>query len=156
MATYSLPEITHQDIVLGIIFLKGGGSFDEGALEHGLKKCARNYPLLEDIVRYHSDGTIGESSSLNNTLAFAEMVYLLEPSDCTAPDIRMSEHGRKIVEKQLKDEYGEDIFDRLRPLAEDVWREANENQLLTNNPAIQRAARKLLFWKKVFKQETQN
>lgn len=121
MASYSRPEMSHQDIVLGIIFLKGGATFNEGALELGLKKCASKYPLLADIVGYHSDGATGKSSSLSNTLAFAEMGHILVPGDWSIPDIRMSEHGKKIVEKQLKDEYGADIFDRLRTLAEDVW-----------------------------------
>jgi hypothetical protein len=41
----------------------------------------------------------------------------------------MGEYGRKHVERELKATYGEDIFDRLKPVADAVWKAAYDKCL---------------------------
>ncbi len=125
MEKYPLPEMTLRELVLGIILLKEKNNvFEEAALEHGLRKCSDEYPMLKNLFRMHSDGAAERTNTLSTILTFAEMSNILESGDLSMPHILMGKYGKKAVEKELKTDYGENIFEVLKPFADAVWREA--------------------------------
>jgi hypothetical protein len=130
MEKYSLPEMKMRDIVLGIIFLKEGSrAFDETDLKLGLKRCTSEYPDFERLFRERYAGGPEKTDDYSCILISSEMGFLLEPGDLSMPYIHMGEYGRKYVEKDLKASYGEEIFDRLKPVADAVWKAAYDKCL---------------------------
>lgn len=115
-------QIALSDLVKAVIFLKSGSLyFKEEALVYGFRKASRTEQALEGLFSTGSDGTPERRTALEDTLGFLQVARALRyTSDWQR--LYLTSSGRKTIQRQLIDYYGDSIFERVRPLAEDVWK----------------------------------
>ncbi|MBU2104477.1 MAG: hypothetical protein KKF67_01735 [Nanoarchaeota archaeon] len=107
MNVATLDELTHINIVLGMILLKQGKrNFRIEDLQRGLDKCSEKYPRLK-ISR----------KEMENTFFFYHQFLC---GDASIPEYGLNEEGRKRIQGEF-DKYTPDLQTELRAIAKDVW-----------------------------------
>ena len=137
MAESLLKKMPFRDILTAIIHLKPGRTpnFVEDALASGVQqmfKDNRDFSWL--FHRQSSSGSCGAThNSLDHVidgLHFTRIAYT--PSYQYS---RLTAAGRTAVEG-MKKEYGDDVLEKLKPLAEHVWHRAREYSGMYNRPEL--------------------
>ena len=132
-----LKKMPFRDILTAFIYLKPGQTtnFVEEALAYGVRsvfKENRDFSWL--FHRQNSSGSCGAThNSLDqaiDSLHFSRIAYT--PSYQYS---RLTAVGRTAVEG-MKKEYGFDVMEELKPLAEHVWQRAREYSGMYNRPEL--------------------
>lgn len=137
----AIPEILDQmstrDIILALLVLKPGPNvFLDSALYHGIEKVLGDHPEYgsrfftptgDGTSPFHSDG-------LERTLSILHGLFTASCSDIRFD--RLTEDGKEYVDREVKDEYGSDILEKMKPFAEAVWRAAQSYNSFLNQPRL--------------------
>lgn len=114
-----------SDLLLGIIILKESNPrFDESALELGLRKTSEKYEKFKDYFNVRRSECGDKSITLDNYMFFLGMSILQDTGDLQSR--YMTKYGKDYTKQELRKKYGKDIFDKLKPIAEEVWIEARK------------------------------
>ena len=105
----TLEEMTHSDILMGIIlFKKGNQNFLTEELKKGLRKASKKYPTL---------GEIKEDTIYN--IFFFQSRYL--SGEMNLPHYRLSNEGKEHFRYYLLDRNNKNVMTYLEEIAEKVW-----------------------------------
>jgi len=124
----SVPkQMSLGDVVKATILLKRGNIyFKEEALAYGFKKTSETKQRFRELFRDSCDGSSPEHNTiLENTLSFMQIGRFLQHTG-DWQYMYMTKFGRDATRQHLRESYGGEILDKIKPIVEQVWKYALE------------------------------
>jgi hypothetical protein len=105
----NLEELTQIQLIKALILFKpGGGNFLDEELTKVIKNASEELPRLEAVTKKTLD-----------VLFWFDSCYLHGEWDL--PHYRLSDEGREVYKKWIRDNYGNEVLELLKPIAEKAW-----------------------------------